>query len=256
MFKYIWYKEINEQLYTWKSALWLVLTAIIFSFSSYLFLTDKELSLLDQTELLWLLSQVILGVAFLVISIDASLSINLEFEKETIETLFLAPITLTDFIIGKLLASLTLWAAIFVLAIPYIIATSSGTHLTLAFLFYTALWGTLGVLGFLMLIFAISFIYRSSKNTLTTALVILIGLFVPALFSSTLKNNVAAQLFSKINPVDNIFSSMDNILVDYQLNLAYNWKYFSSVLIFVALSLMLLIFSAWYFQKNGTIKCE
>src|SRR5579872_852867 len=106
MFKYIWYKEINEQLYTWKSALWLVLTAIIFSFSSYLFLTDKELSLLDQTELLWLLSQVILGVAFLVISIDASLSINLEFEKETIETLFLAPITLTDFIIGKLLASL------------------------------------------------------------------------------------------------------------------------------------------------------
>ncbi len=120
MFTHIWKKEIRGELYTWKSLLWLLISSLLFSVTCYLLLTNKELSLLDQTELLWLLGKVIIGVALLIVIVDASSIITIEFEKETAESLFISPVSLTDFILGKLLAVLTLWLAIFVVSIPYI----------------------------------------------------------------------------------------------------------------------------------------
>ncbi len=254
MIKQLWLKEIRAELYTWKSTLWLLISSLLFSFTSYLLLTDKELSLLDQTELLWLLGKIIIGVAFLIIAIDASSIITTEFEKETAESLFLSPISLKDFLVGKFLASLTLWAMIFIIAVPYIIVASSGSNLALPFLAYTAILGTLGVAGLIMIIFGISLLYRSAKNTLTTALVILLAFSIPALFSSTLKTNSVADFFSRINPVDNIFSSLDNVLVDYQTSLLQNVKYLLPLLIFGLLGLMFLIFASKRFKKEGVIK--
>src|ERR1700682_5643681 len=113
MIKQIWLKEIKEELYTWKSTAWLLIASLLFSFTSYLLLTNKELVLLDQTELLWLLSKVIVGVGLLMVTVDAASLITSEFEKETAESLFLAPISFKQFIIGKFLASLSLWLMIF-----------------------------------------------------------------------------------------------------------------------------------------------
>ena len=254
MIKQIWLKEIKSELYTWKSTAWLVVASLLFSFTSYLLLTNKELSLLDQTELLWMLGEIIIGVALLIVAIDASSIINYEFEKETAESLFLSPISLKDFVIGKLLASLTLWLAVFVVAVPYIVVASSGTNLVWPFLAYTALLGTLGAAGLIMIIFGISLLYRSSKNTITTSLIILLAFSVPAFFSSTLKNNPVAIWFSKINPVDNIFSSLDNILVDYQTSIAQNIKFILPLLIFCAVGAVILLASMKYFKKQGIIK--
>ena len=254
MIKYIWLKELKAELYTWKSTLWLLIASLIFSFTSYLLLTNQELSLLDQTELLWLLSKIIIGVAFLIVTIDASSIITTEFEKETAETLFVAPIRLRDFILGKLLASLTLWGALYVVAVPYMLVTSSGTNLAPAFLGYVALLGTLGVAALVMVIFAISFLYRSSKNTLTTSLVILLAFSIPALFSSTLRNNTVAQVFSRINPVDNIFESLDNVLVDYQLTLVNNWPYILHLILFCLFGVAFMAFAARRFQARGVIE--
>ncbi len=254
MFTHIWKKEIRWELYTWKSMLWLVIASLLFSFTSYLLLTNQELSLLDQTELLWLLGKIIIGVALLIVTIDASSILNVEFEKETAESLFLSPISLKDLILGKLCASLTLWAAIFVISIPYIVVTSAGSHLASAFMGYVALLGTLGVAGFVFLIFGISLLYRSSKNTITTALVILLALAAPALFTSTLKNDIVSQTFSMINPVDNIFNSLDNVLVDYKMSLLDNWQFLLPLVIFCLITLAFLILSAKRFEKQGIIK--
>jgi ABC-type transport system involved in multi-copper enzyme maturation permease subunit len=254
MISQIWKKEMQGELYTWKSMLWLVIVSLLFSFTCYLLLTDKELSLLDQTELMLLLGKIIIGVALLIVAIDASSIITTEFEKETAESLFLAPISVKDFIIGKFLSALTLWGLIFVVSLPYIIVSSLGSHLALAFISYIAFLGTLGIIGLISLIFAISLLYRSAKNTLTTALIVLIVFATPAFFSSTLKSNSFAQLFSAINPVDNIFSSLDNILVDYQFSILQNWKFILPLFIFFLLMLGVLILSVKRFNKQGIIK--
>jgi ABC-type transport system involved in multi-copper enzyme maturation permease subunit len=256
MIKHIWLKEIKSGLYTWKSTVWILIASLLFSFTSYLLLTNKELTLLDQTELLWLLAKIIIGVAFLVVTIDASSIITAEFEKETAESLFLSPIFLKDFIGGKMLASLTLWLFIYVVAIPYIIVASSGSNLALPFLGFVALLGTLGALGLVAIIFAISLLYRSMKNTLTTSLVILLVFAIPALFSSPLKNNTVADFFSKINPIDNIFSSLDNVLVDYQTSVLQNWHYILPLVAFCVVGFALLIFAIRRFNREGVIKSD
>ena len=256
MFMHIWKKEIQGELYTWKSMLWLVISSLLFSVTCYLLLTNKELSLLDQTELLWLLGKVIIGVALLIVTVDASSIITIEFEKETAESIFLSPVSLKDFIVGKLLASLTLWLAIFIVSIPYIIVASAGSHLAIPFLAYTALLGTLGVGGFVLLVFAISLFFRSSKNTLTTGLIILLGLSIPAVFSSTLKNDVVSQIISRANPIDNIFSSLDNVLVDYQTSLLQNWQFVLPLVVLCLLTIALLVFAMHQFQKQGVIRSE
>jgi ABC-type transport system involved in multi-copper enzyme maturation permease subunit len=254
MFKHIWKKELQGELYTWKSMLWLVITSLLFSFTSYLLLTDRELSLLDQTELMLLLSQIIVVVALLIITIDASSIITAEFENKTAETLFLAPLSVKDVILGKFLASLTLWCLLFAVSLPYIIVASSGSHLTMAFIGYISLLGTLGIIGVVAFIFAISLLLRSTKNTLTTSLITLLALATPALFSTTLKNNALSQLFSQIDPIDNIFSSLDNVLVDYQTSLLQNWKFILPLLMFCTLMLVFLAFAARKFDEQGVIK--
>jgi len=254
MYKYLWLKEIKAELYTWKSLIWLLLTSLIFSVTSYLLLTNKELSLLDQTELMWLLGKIIIGVALLVVTIDASSSITAEFEKETAESLFLTPLSLKDFILGKSLALFSLWAVLYIVAIPYIYVASLGSKLFIPFLGYVALLGTLGIIGFTLIIFALSFLYRSSKNTLTTALIFLLALAIPALFSTTLKNNTPAQLLSHINPVDAIFASLDNVLVDYQTSLIPNLAYIFPLIAFCLIGYMLLIFSIRFFKKKGDMQ--
>jgi ABC-type Na+ efflux pump permease subunit len=256
MFIEIWKKEVKGELYTWKSMLWLVIASALFSITSYLLLTDKELSLLDQTEMLWLLAKVIIGTALLIVTIGASSIITSEFEKETAESLFLSPLRLSDFIIGKMLASLTLWLSIYVVSVPYIMVTSAGTHLTIPFLCYTALLGSLGVLPLIMVVFGISFLYRSGKNTLTTSLVILLLMVIPALFSSTLKNNAFAITLSRVNPVDNIFTSLDNVLVDYHISLAQNMAFVAHLLVFLAIAFIFLVLAAHRFSKLGVIKHE
>lgn len=256
MFKYIWLKEIRAQLYTWKSMVWLLLSSLMFSFTSYLLLTNKELSLLDQTELLWLLGKIIIGAGLLIVTIDTSSIIASEFENETAESLFLAPLLVKDFVLGKLLASFTLWLAIFIVSLPYMLVTSAGSHLALAFIGYIFLLGTACVLGFIMVVFGISFLFRSSRNTLTTSLIILLALGVPAAFSSTLKNNLLGSFLSKINPIDNVFSLLDNVLVDYHTALSQNWQYVLPLLIFCLLGLAFMAYTAKHFLSEGIIKSD
>ncbi|MDD5673975.1 MAG: ABC transporter permease subunit [Chitinivibrionales bacterium] len=254
MFKYILVNELRALLYTWKSMVWFLITSVIFSFASYLFLTDKELSLLDQSEMLWLLSKVIIGTALMIITVDASSTITGEFEKETAESLFLTPLSLKDFVLGKLLASLSLWIAIFLIAVPYIIVVSAGSHVTAAFIMFVLMLGTMLILGFQMMIFGISFLFRSSKNTLTTSLVILLALVLPATFSSTLKNNPLSHFLSVTNPIDNVFSSLDNVLVDYQTTLTGNLKYVFPVLIFCFAAFAFMLYSTKLFKRSGVVK--
>jgi len=194
------------------------------------------------------------GSALLVVVIDASSLITSEFENETIEDLILTPLSVKDFVFGKLFASLTLWILVYVVAVPYMIVTSAGTKLMAAFLGYTALLGTLAVLGFTMFIFAISFLYRSLKNTLTTSLALLLALSIPALFSTTLKNNALARILGNINPLDNIFSSLDNVLVDYKISITQNVKFIIPLIVFCVLMFAILLFSMKVFKKKGIIK--
>jgi hypothetical protein len=154
------------------------------------------------------------------------------------------------------LASLALWLAVFVVAVPYMIVTSAGSHLVMPFIGYIFLLGTICVAGFIMMIFGFSFLFRSSKNVLTTSLIIALALTIPATFTSTLKNNPLSGFLGTINPVDNVFASLDNVLVDYQTALIQNWRYILPIIIFSLLALIFMFYSIRRFYSGGIIKSD
>jgi ABC-type polysaccharide/polyol phosphate export permease len=88
---------------------------------------------------------------------------------------------------------------------------------------------------------------------LTTSLILLLALSIPALFSSTLKNNTAAQVFSTINPIDNIFQSLDNVVVDGQASLLSNWHYLLPLLLFDLFAAIFAVVAARRFEQRGVI---
>jgi ABC-type Na+ efflux pump permease subunit len=254
MFNGIWLKEIKAGLYTWKSLAWLLVVSIALSVVCYMLLTDRELSLLDQAEMLWLISKIIISSAMLVIVIDASSIITSEMELMTIENLLVTPLSLADLIAGKLMASLTLWGLVYIVCIPYMMVSSWGSKLLPSFLFYTALYGTLATLAFSSMAFAISFFFRSMKNTISTSIIVVFALGLSALFSAPIKTSAAAKIMGVINPVDNIFASLDNVLVDFQPKLLQNARYIIPVLVFCLLSVLFLWIAARTFEKQGVIK--
>jgi len=54
--------------------------------------------------------------------------------------------------------------------------------------------------------------------------------------------------------LDNIFGSLDNVLVDYQLSLAQNFKFIFPLILFCLIMLIFLIFTAKCTQKRGGLK--
>lgn len=233
--------------------LWLVIASLSFSLTSYLLLTNKELSLLDQTELMWLLAKVIIGIGLLVTALDAASILTVEFDKDTAENIFLSPVSLSNLMLGKFMSVLTLWAAIFFVSIPYIIVASVGSGLTIPFLAHVTLLGTVGVSAFTLLILGLSLLFRTSKNTITTSLVMLLALGIPATFTTTLKNDLVSQLISHINPIDAIFSSLDNVLVDYHTSVLENWQFLLPLIVFLAITVVFLYGSERIFMKQGVV---
>jgi ABC-type transport system involved in multi-copper enzyme maturation permease subunit len=256
MIKTIWFKEVREQLYTWKGLSWLFLTSFILSVTIFLLLTNVELNLLDQSEMLWLISKILIGASLLFITVDAASIISSEFEKGTIETLFLAPLNLKQLILGKFLSSLTLWLALFLLALPYLLVASAGGELTFSLIAYLGLFSLLLIASFTMISFGIALFSRSTKVSISISLGILLIFFLPALSSSALKTSPLSTILGVLNPIDATFSSLDNILVDFHTSLLQNANYLFTLLGFLAVTFIFLFIAIINFGKRGVIKNE
>src|SRR5436309_15145919 len=114
--------EITGSFYSWRASAWIIVAALIFSLVAYLLLTDKELSLLDQGEMLFTLAEVILALAIIMSAVSASSTISTEIESGTFESLLLTPVTHRQIAIQKMLSIITIWGILYLVSIPYLIA--------------------------------------------------------------------------------------------------------------------------------------
>jgi hypothetical protein len=74
----LFHREISGSFYSWRGGAWIVAASLIFSLAAYLLLTDKELSLLDQGEMLFTLAEVIIALAIVMSAASASSTISSE----------------------------------------------------------------------------------------------------------------------------------------------------------------------------------
>ena len=207
--------EISGSFYSWRGSAWIIAASLIFSLVAYLLLTDKELSLLDQGEMLFTLGEVIITLGIAMSAVSASSAISSEIESGTLESLLLTPITHRQIAIQKMFSIVTLWTILYLVSIPYLIVVASGTNLALSAVLYVGLYGTLLVTAISMISIVISWRLKSSKNSIMTTLMIVLILLAPSLFFGTsLKKTDFGLALENINSISHVMNSMDSVLVD------------------------------------------
>jgi ABC-type transport system involved in multi-copper enzyme maturation permease subunit len=210
-------KEVKESLYAVRGSMWAVIAAIVLSLMSYLLLTDRELSLLDQSEMLYIIASLTVGLGLLVAGILAGDAIVGERERMTLESLLLTPIRLGALVMGKVWAILAAWLLIFAIAAPYILVVGAGTSVSAPALVYTFVLGTICVAGFAALIVGASALARSGRGVTLGAVAVLIAMAAPTLLGTALQKSWFGNLYNVISPFAQVRISLDSVIVDREI---------------------------------------
>ncbi len=246
-------REIAGSFYSWRGGAWVVVASLIFSLVAYLLLTDKELSLLDQGEMLFTLGEVIVAVGVVMSAASASSAISGEMESGTLESILLTPIKHSHISMQKLFSVLSVWALLFVVSIPYLVVVSSGTSLSLSAIFYVGVYGTILVIAVSSFSVALSAKLKSSKNSMMTSLMIVLVLLSPSLFFSTsLQKTDFGLALQNINPMSHAINSLDSVLVDNEQALSQQVTHLWPVVVFMLICVFLFGWFTKKFEIKGT----
>ena len=211
---FIMHKEIKESISTPKGFAWYILTSFILSILSYLFLTNSELSLLDQGQMLYMIMNFITALGILIGLVLGADSFAGELERGTLEALLLSPISKTEIAIGKLGAALTNWGIIFVISLPYLFVVGKGGQNLLTGIAYLATLGTLLAVTFTAFSMGLSARIKSMKNSLIVSSFLFLLAGSPIFLSAALRRTWFGKILDFLNPFADAINTFDSVVID------------------------------------------
>jgi ABC-type transport system involved in multi-copper enzyme maturation permease subunit len=207
-------KELKSELLTPRGYLWYILSSIILSILSYLFLTNIELSLLDQSTMVFFLMEAVLSLGILHSIIYGSDSYAGEIERGTMEVLLLTPVRKTSIAFGKFTVSVMNWFILFLISIPYLVVVGKGGQNVSAAITYLFILGTLIIMtitGFNMIL---SIKLKSVKNAVLVGMLVFFLLGTAIILPPSLKHSSLVRYLDLINPVAAAVNSFDSVVID------------------------------------------
>jgi ABC-type transport system involved in multi-copper enzyme maturation permease subunit len=213
---YVLQKEMRESVLTPKGFLWYIITSMILSVLSYLFLTNSELSLLDQGQMLYLIMNFITALGILVGLVFGADAFAGEMERGTMEALFLTPVTKGEIATGKLGAALTNWGILLAISLPYLFVVGKGGQNLLIGIAYLALLGTILAIIFSAFSMGLSSRIKSVKNSLMASFFIFLLAGSPIFLSAAQRRTWFGQVLDFINPFADAINTFDSVVVDSQ----------------------------------------
>jgi ABC-2 type transport system permease protein len=239
---YVLQKEIRESILTPKGFLWYIITSVILSVLSYLFLTNSELSLLDQGQMLYLIMNFITALGILVGLVFGADAFAGEMERGTMEALLLTPVTKGEIATGKLGAALTNWGILLAISLPYLFVVGKGGQNLLIGIAYLALLGTFLAIIFSAFSMGLSSRIKSVKNSLMASFLIFLLAGSPIFLSAAQRRTWFGQVLDFINPFADAINTFDSVVVDSQ-GLAYQVGR-------VAIICGYLLLSLWFLKRS------
>jgi ABC-2 type transport system permease protein len=213
---YLMGKEVRESILTPKGFLWYILTSMILSVLSYLFLTNSELSLLDQGQMLYMIMNFITALGVLMGLVFGADAFAGEIERGTLEALFLSPVSKIEIATGKLGAVLTNWAILFAISLPYLFVVGKGGQNLLVGIAYLAVLGTFLAITFSGFSMGLSARIKSMKNSLIISFFIFLLAGAPIFLSAAQRRTWFGRILDFINPFACAINTFDSVVIDSQ----------------------------------------
>ena len=208
-------KEAKENLCGARGSMWAVLVAIALALtSSDLLLADKEISILDQSETLNVITSLAVGLGLLVAGLFGANSMVAERGRATLEGTLLIPSKRGALLLSKILNIMAVWLLIFVISVPYILVVGSGTGISWMALTYTFVLGTLCVVGFATLTVGLTALSRSGSGGTLVFLAILATVTIPTLLSTPLRKSWFGDTYNVLSPFAQARLSLESVIVD------------------------------------------
>jgi ABC-type transport system involved in multi-copper enzyme maturation permease subunit len=207
-------KESAQLLRSQRGLMWLLTFSGLLSAFSLLLVSNTELSLLDNAQVVYMMAGTVLATGALLAAILGSDAYAGEKERDTLVPLLCTPIDPNALLIGKGLGLLSVWCIMFATAIPYLWAVgASGQNLGSA-LFYLALFGTPVVLGFGLLAMALSARTGSVMASLLSTVTLLMLAASPLLIGPGLRGTAIGRVMDAINPLAGALNTLDSVIID------------------------------------------
>lgn len=235
-------KESGELLKSGRGLAWLLALSVVLSVLSLLLVSNTELSLLDNAQVVYMVMGTITALGALLAVVLGGDAIAGERERGSLVPLLLAPLSTGDIVLGKMGGQAVAWIVTYLLSLPYLWAVgSSGQNLVEA-TGYLALLGTPVVLGFGFYSLGLSARLGSVRATLITALITLMLLASPLLLGPGLRQSVIGKVFDAVNPFSAAVDSFDSVVIDSQP--------FSMQLARLSVTLVWLALTLWFARRS------
>jgi len=207
-------KEIAQMLCSQRGLLWLLAFSGLLSAFSLLLVSNTELSLLDNAQVVYMMTGTVMAAGALLAAILGSDAYAGEKERGTLVPLLCAPIAANTLLAGKAMGLLAAWGFMFAVATPYLWAVgASGQNLGAA-LFYLAIFGTPVVLGFGYLAIALSARTGSVMTSLLTTVTLLMLAASPLIIGPGLRGTVIGRVLDAVNPFAGALNTFDSVIID------------------------------------------
>jgi ABC-2 type transport system permease protein len=172
-------QELRDLWFTFRGPGIVLAFSVLLSLLTYLAAANKELNIIDQRDTVNLVIQVTV-----VLSVAASLlftadSVSGERERETLESLLATPVTRREIELGKLLAAISVWPVMLLVAVPYIYALRAGSGLFADAVLGATVVGTFLVIAFGCLGLLVSTFSGSNRLSLAFCFFTFILLLAP-----------------------------------------------------------------------------
>jgi len=207
-------KERDGLLLHDRGLVWLLAFSGVLSALSVLLISNRELSLLDNAQVIYMMAATITAAGAAIAVILGSDAFAGERERGTLVPLLIAPLRGSDLVLGKALGLLLAWGVMYLLALPYLWAIgASGQNLAQAVI-YLALFGTPLVLGFGYLAMTLSARTGSVMSSLMSSLLVLILAASPLLIGPGLRGTAIGRALDAVNPFAAALNSYDAVIID------------------------------------------
>jgi ABC-type transport system involved in multi-copper enzyme maturation permease subunit len=207
-------KESGELLLSKRGLLWLLLVSLVLSGFALLLISDTELGLLDNAQVVYDMVGLVISLAALLTLVTGADAIGGEQERGSLVPLLLAPLPRSALLLGKLGGQLVAWVAMLLIALPYIWAVGgTGQNLTSAIacliLLGTPIVLTSGSLGV-----ALGARLLSARSAVTIGLVVLIFAASPTILGPGLRRTTIGVAFDWVNPFSAVLNAVDAVVID------------------------------------------
>ena len=216
-------KEAGELLLSLRGLGWLLAVATALSGFSLLLVGSKELSLLDNAQVVYDMLGIVTALGALQAVTAGTDAIAGERDRGSLLPMLLAPISRNGLLLGKIGGQAAAWAVVLAIAIPYLWAVgSTGQNLVGGGIVLLVL-GTPVVLGFGFLALGLGARLGSAGGTLMLCLIALLLSASPLLLGPSLRQSALGQAFDTVNPFSAALNAYDAVVIDGQGALAQAW---------------------------------